>query len=154
SNRILALAAAVALMLMFSPAMAANERVALVVGNAAYKTVPQLDNSVFDARAVAAEFRKIGFKVVEGYDLSGDQMRALLADFSNSLSGSGGAIVYYAGHGVSFDGENYLLPVDIDVKSPASLDLNAISVTQVLRQMHREERANVVILDACRDNPF
>jgi hypothetical protein len=155
SSRLLACAwAFAALVLMFGPARAENERVALIVGNAAYKTVPRLDNSVLDAKAVAAEFRRIGFKVVEGYDLSGDQMRALLSEFSNSLSGSGGAVVYYAGHGVSFDGENYLLPVDIDVTSPASLDLNAISITQILRQMHREERPNVIILDACRDNPF
>ncbi len=78
----------------------------------------------------------------------------MVSEFSAALPGSSGAIVYYAGHGVSFDGENYLLPVDINLKTPTDLDLNAISVTQLLRQMHREERANVVILDACRDNPF
>jgi uncharacterized caspase-like protein len=140
--------------LLARPAAADDARVALIIGNAAYKVAPQLTNSVFDAKAVAASFKELGFKVFEGYDLSADQMRSVVSQFSAALSGSGGAVVYYAGHGVSFDGENYLLPVDINLKTPTDLDLNAISVTQLLRQMHREERANVVILDACRENPF
>jgi uncharacterized caspase-like protein len=150
----LLLAFLLALAFVARPAAADEGRVALIIGNAAYKVAPQLTNPVFDAKAVAASFKQLGFKVFEGYDLSTDQMRSVVSEFSAALSGSGGAVVYYAGHGVSFDGENYLLPTDIDLKTPTDLDLNAISVTQLLRQMRREERANVVILDACRDNPF
>jgi uncharacterized caspase-like protein len=155
AGRVAALLASFLILAFFiRPAAADDGRVALIIGNAAYKTAPQLTNSVFDAKGVAASFKDLGFKVFEGYDLSADQMRSVVSEFSAALSGSAGAVVYYAGHGVSFDGENYLLPVDINLKTPTDLDLNAISVTQLLRQMHREERANVVILDACRENPF
>jgi hypothetical protein len=149
------LAVLAAFALLATPAFAAaNQRVALVIGNAAYKVAPKLANPVLDAKAIAETFRHLGFKVVEGYDLSSQGMRSTLSEFSTALAGSDGAVVYYAGHGVAFDGENYLLPIDIDLKTPTDLDLNAISVSQLLRQMRREERANVIILDACRDNPF
>jgi hypothetical protein len=149
------LAVLAAIALLAPPAFAAaNQRVALVIGNAAYKVAPKLANPVLDAKAIAETFRHLGFKVVEGYDLSSQEMRSTLSEFSTALAGSDGAVVYYAGHGVAFDSENYLLPIDIDLKTPTDLDLNAISVSQLLRQMRREERANVIILDACRDNPF
>jgi caspase domain-containing protein/putative peptidoglycan binding protein len=149
------LAILLAFALLAPPALAAaNQRVALVIGNADYKVAPKLANPVLDARAIAETFKRLGFKVVEGYDLSAQDLRATLSEFSKALAGSDAAVVYYAGHGVAFDGENYLLPIDIDLKTPTDLDLNAISVSQLLRQMRREERANVIILDACRDNPF
>ena len=129
-------------------------RVALVIGNGNYKFAPKLDNPTFDAKAVAAALQRLGFIVTEGYDLSGPQMRTTLREFYDSLPDSNAALVYYAGHGVSVDDENYLLPVDIQIKSPSDLDLNAISISLILRQLHREERVNVIILDACRDNPF
>ena len=150
---LLALAAFFAL--LASPVFAATDhRVALVIGNAAYKIAPRLDNPVIDAKAVAAKLKSLGFQVFEGYDLNGDQMRSALSQFSAALEGSDAALVYYSGHGVSLDGENYLLPTDINPKTPGDLDLNAISASQVLRQMRREERAIVLILDACRDDPF
>ncbi|HLH48585.1 MAG TPA: caspase family protein [Roseiarcus sp.] len=138
-----------------SPACAAaDHRVALVIGNAAYKIAPRLDNPVIDAKAVAAKLKSLGFQVFEGYDLNGDQMRSALSQFSAALEGSDAALVYYSGHGVALDGENYLLPTDINPKTPGDLDLNAISATQVLKQMRRDERAIVLILDACREDPF
>jgi uncharacterized caspase-like protein len=136
------------------PAYAPEKRVALVIGNGAYANAPRLANPVTDARAVADSLRQLGVSVTEGYDLSSDAMRALLIEFSNSLAGAKGAILYYAGHGVAAGGENYLLPVDIKVKSLADLDLNAVALSVILRQMKRDERVNIVILDACRDNPF
>jgi hypothetical protein len=131
-----------------------EKRVALVIGNGAYQNAVHLDNAVFDAKAVADSFRKLGFQVVDGYDLDIDQMRSKVSEFSAALSDSKSAVIYYAGHGISVDEENYLVPTDIVLKSPTDLDLNAISVSLLLKQMKRDDRVNIVILDACRDNPF
>ena len=81
-------------------------------------------------------------------------MREKVSEFSAALAGAQSAVIYYAGHGVSVDEENYLIPTDIVLKSPTDLDLNAISVSLLLKEMKREDRVNIVILDACRDNPF
>ncbi len=152
---LLALLLAATWLALASPGEAATgKRVALVIGNGDYKFAPQLDNPVPDAKAVAAAFKRLGFQVIEGYDLSIAQMRSTLSNFTAALPDSEAAVVYYAGHGVFVDDENYLLPTDIALKAPSDLDLNAIGVSLVLRQMRREERANVVILDACRNNPF
>lgn len=144
-----------AALIAFTPARADTEkRVALVIGNGDYKSAPRLENPPLDARAVAASLKRLGFEVIEGYDETIGQMRASVARFSAELRDAKAAIVYYAGHGVSVDDENYLIPTDIVLKSPTDLDLNAISVSLILRQMKREDRVNVVILDACRENPF
>lgn len=139
---------------LFAAVSPSEKRVALVIGNGAYQNAIHLDNAVFDAKAVADAFRKLGFQVVDGYDLDIDQMRAKVSEFSDSLTDAKSAVIYYAGHGVSVDEENYLVPTDIVLKSPSDLDLNAISVSLLLKQMKRDDRVNVVILDACRDNPF
>jgi hypothetical protein len=131
-----------------------EKRVALVIGNGAYERAPKLDNAVFDAKAVAQAFRKLGFDVVDGYDLDIAQMRAKVSDFASALPDAKSAVIYYAGHGISVDDENYLIPTDISLKNPTDLDLGAIGVSILLRQMKREDRVNIVILDACRDNPF
>ncbi|MDP4026999.1 caspase family protein [Methylobacterium sp. NEAU 140] len=133
---------------------APERRVALVIGNAAYQTVPTLDNPLPDSKAVAASLKRIGFEVVEGYDLRLDAMRALIGDYAAKLDGAKVALVYYAGHGVSVAGENYLLPTDAVLRSEADLDFRTMNINLVMRQMQREDRVNVVILDACRDNPF
>ena len=151
------LCAVAAVVCLAVPAFAdvpSGKRVALVIGNGAYQNAPKLDNATFDARAVAAAFRKLGFQVVDGYDLDVEQMRAKVSEFSADLPDAKSAVVYYAGHGISVDEENYLIPTDIVLKSPTDLDLGAISVSLILRQMKREDRVNVVVLDACRDNPF
>ncbi len=154
----LALLAWLCLGAVISGARAADEapekRVALVIGNGHYLHAPALANPVNDAKAVSEAFRRLGIEVTEGYDLSDTEMRALLIRFSNSLAGAKGALVFYAGHGVALDGVNYLLPVNIALKTPADLDLGGFSVDTVLRQMRRDERVNIIILDACRDNPF
>ncbi len=131
-----------------------EKRVALVIGNGDYATAPRLENPPIDARAVSASLKKLGFRVIEGYDQTIAQMRSSVAEFSTALRGAKAAVVYYAGHGVSVDDENYLIPTDIVLKSPTDLDLGALSVSLILRQMKREDRVNVVILDACRENPF
>ena len=131
-----------------------EKRVALVIGNGDYKIAPHLDNPANDARAIAETFRKLGFEVVDGYDLDVSQMRKAVSDFSAALPEAKSAVVYYSGHGVSVDDEDFLLPVDIDLKSPTDLDISAISLPMVLKQMKLEERVNIVLLDVCRDNPF
>ncbi len=131
-----------------------EKRVALVIGNGAYQHATKLDNATFDARAIADAFRKLGFQVVDGYDLDVEQMRAKISEFSEDLPDARSAVIFYAGHGISVDDENYLIPTDIVLKSPTDLDFGAISVSLVLKQMKREDRVNIVVLDACRDNPF
>lgn len=133
---------------------ATDRRVALVVGNSAYTAVPALPNPLRDAKAVSAALKRLGFEVVEGYDLTMDAMTATVRDFAQKLDGAKAGLVYYAGHGIAVGDENYLIPVDATLKSEADLDFKAVNVQLVLRQMQRDERVNIVILDACRDNPF
>ena len=152
--RAIALGAAMVVGLADRSLAATERRVALVIGNGAYKRAPALENPTIDAKGMAAALRRIGFEVIDGYDLGFSEMRAKLSEFATALPDSKAALVYYAGHGVSVEEDNFLLPVDIELKSVTDLDINAINVDLVLRQMKREERVNVVILDACRDNPF
>lgn len=133
---------------------APERRVALVIGNGAYQNVPALDNPLPDSRAIAAALKRIGFEVVEGYDLRLDAMRGLVGEYASKLDGAKVALVYYAGHGVSVAGENYLLPTDTVLRNESDLDFRTMNINLVMRQMQREDRVNVLILDACRDNPF
>ncbi|GJD94050.1 caspase family protein [Methylobacterium iners] len=135
-------------------AATSERRVALVIGNAAYENFGALENPLIDSKAMAAALKRIGFDVVEGYDLKLDAMRSVVGQYAAKLDGAKVALVYYAGHGVAVAGENYLLPTDTIVKSEADLDFRTMNISLVLRQMQREDRVNVVILDACRDNPF
>lgn len=143
-----------AVMLMSPASAAAERRVALVVGNAAYTAVPPLANPLRDAQAISAALKRLGFEVVEGYDLKMDEMTGVVREFAQKLDGAKAGVVYYAGHGIAVGDENYLLPVDASLKSEADLDFRAVNVQLVLRQMQRDERVNILILDACRDNPF
>jgi len=138
-----------------APAQAdVDKRVALVIGNGAYAAAPKLTNPTDDAKAVSASLKRLGFQVVEGYDLDGAAMHAKIGDFSDMLTGAKAALVYYAGHGVAFQDDNYLLPIDIVLKSPSDLDLKAVNLSTVLKLMKREDAIDIVILDACRNNPF
>ena len=137
------------------PAQAApDRRVALVIGNSAYTAVPRLANPQRDALAISASLKRLGFEVVEGYDLKMDEMTGIVREFAQKLDGSKAGVVYYAGHGIAVGDENYLIPVDATLKSEADLDFRAVNVQLILRQMQRDERVNILILDACRDNPF
>jgi hypothetical protein len=137
------------------PAGAASDRrVALVIGNGAYTSVPPLANPLRDATAISAALKRLGFEVVEGYDLKMDEMTGIVREFAQKLDGAKAGVVYYAGHGIAVGDENYLIPVDASLKSESDLDFRAVNVQLVLRQMQREERVNILILDACRDNPF
>ncbi len=131
-----------------------EKRVALVIGNGDYKSVPRLDNPPLDAKAIAEAFKGLGFEVIEGYDLDKDHMQKIVVEFTDALQDAKAAVVYYAGHGIAVDDENYLLPVDVSLKRKSELVYGAVGVSTLLKEMKQEDRANIVILDACRDNPF
>ena len=156
SRRFLISATAAFAALLVAPAEAAvNERrVALVIGNSEYAHVAPLENPLIDSKAVAASLKRLGFEVVEGYNLNMEAMRATVGEYAGRLDGAKVALVYYAGHGIAVGGDNYLIPTDAVLKTPADVDFRTLNINLVLRQMQREERVNVVILDACRDNPL
>ncbi|WP_426418253.1 caspase family protein [Bradyrhizobium genosp. A] len=133
----------------------ADRRVAFVVGNGAYRNVAQLPNPPIDAKAMASTLRNVGFEVIEGSNLTRDQMTEKLLDFGRKAQGSDVAVFYYAGHGIAVSGSNYLLPVDADIKSEMDVKLGAaINIDLTLDQTMGDAKVKLVFLDACRDNPF
>ncbi len=136
----------------------AEERLALVIGNSAYGSVPSLDNPVRDARLIAETLEGLGFDVTLAADAKQIDMKRAIGQFGRKLRGAGEdatGLFYYAGHGVQSFGSNYLLPVDVALADAADLDLMAVEAQSVLRQMaSARNRTNIVILDACRNNPF
>jgi hypothetical protein len=138
-----------------SNAALADKRVAFVVGNAAYRNVPQLPNPAIDAKSMARVLRNVGFDVVEGSNLTRDAMTAKLLEFGKKSEGADVALFFYAGHGIAVNGTNYLLPVDADLKSEMDVKLGAaINVDLTLEQTMADAKVKLVFLDACRDNPF
>lgn len=133
---------------------AVEQRVALVIGNGAYKNTIELPNAPADAKAVAASLKRLGFLVVEGTDLTYGGMTDKLKEFTRALGGADVGLVFYAGHGMQVAGENYLVPVDAALKREADLEFETIKVDVLLRQLQREAKVKIVILDACRDNPL
>jgi uncharacterized caspase-like protein len=136
------------------PSSAATDRVALVIGNGAYRHANPLPNPPNDAADVAAALRAIGFDVVEGRDLDKRAMEAKIIEFGRKLDGANIAAFFYAGHGLQVGGKNYLVPVDAKVERAAELGFETVEVSQVLAQMEADKRVNLVFLDACRDNPL
>ena len=138
------------------PASAAGtgNRVALVIGNAAYRDQP-LRNPVNDARAMARTLRELGFDVTEVLDADKRRMEAAVLEFGRKLSPQGVGLFFYAGHGLQVKGRNYLVPVDARIDSEAATRVVSVDVELLLEQMaDARNGANVVILDACRNNPF
>ncbi len=133
-----------------------NKRTALVIGNGAYAYAPPLRNPPNDATLVANTLRKLGFEVSAGTDRSQREMRQLIRQFGQTLRAGGGVgLFYYAGHGVQSKGHNYLLPVDADIQSEADLEDVSVDANYVLNMMDDAQNGlNIVILDACRNNPF
>jgi tetratricopeptide (TPR) repeat protein len=129
-------------------------RVALVIGNGAYRHASVLPNPANDARDMAVALRELGFREVEGYDLDGTAMRAKIAEFGDSLPNAAVTLFFYAGHGVQVAGKNYLIPVDAKLERPSSLGVETVEIGTVLADMESEKRTNLVFLDACRDNPL
>ncbi len=137
------------------PAFAAK-RVALVLGNSAYAHAPPLPNPVNDANEVAAKLMDMDFVVSLAVDATKAETDAILREFSGALEGADVAIFFYAGHGLQVAGQNYLVPIDAKLAKERDLEFEAVRLDFVLKQMElgREDKTNVVFLDACRDNPL
>src|SRR4249919_2590070 len=146
--------AAAAFLLVSEPAFA-EKRVALVLGNAAYQNAAQLPNPVHDGATIAATLRNAGFDVVDSrHDLPAAETRRALRDFADRARDADIAVVYYAGHGIEVDGANYLIPVDAKLERDTDVYDEALSLDRVLLAIEPAKKLRLVILDACRDNPF
>jgi hypothetical protein len=134
-----------------------RERLALVIGNASYTEGP-LRNPVNDSRLIADTLRKVGFEVLEYENMSQREMKRAIRTFGDKLDGlseDAVGLVYYSGHGIQADNTNYLIPVDAKISSEADLDIEAVSANSILKQMEFARNGlNIVILDACRTNPY
>jgi hypothetical protein len=140
---------------LFSQPAFAAKRVALVMGNSAYQNVTRLANPANDSEAMSAIFKKAGFDVVElKRDLNINGMRRALRDFSDNVRDADVAIVYYAGHGIEVEGNNYLIPVDAVLERDIDAFDEAIPLDRILTVIEPAKQLRLVILDACRDNPF
>jgi len=138
-----------------APASAARGvRVALIIGNGAYAHVKALPNPANDARAVARSLRDIGFTVSEGIDLDRAAMQKMTRDFLREAARAQVAVVYYAGHGVQVDGRNYLIPVDVALKPGANMTEAMIDMDTIMAGLDDQVRTNILIFDACRNNPM
>jgi uncharacterized caspase-like protein len=136
-------------------AAVAGKRVALVIGNSSYQNVAALTNPVNDAAAVTEMFKNASFDVVESRrDLKSQEMRRALRDFGDKARGADIAVVYFAGHGLEVDGTNYVVPVDAVLERDADVDDEAVSLNRILVAAEPATKLRLIILDACRDNPF
>lgn|GEM_PF-2232454 len=131
------------------------KRIALVIGNGAYTKAPPLKNPPNDARDMAATLRTLGFDVTSGINVNQRDMKRLIREFGQKLKAGGSGLFYYAGHGVQSKGRNYLVPVDADIQSEAEVEDSGVDASLVLNYMDDAQNGlNIVILDACRNNPF
>jgi hypothetical protein len=131
-----------------------EQRIALVIGNSQYKDSP-LPNPVNDARAIAKALADAGFKVTRKENAGQRDMQIALRDFGDALKGGGVGLFYYAGHGMQVKGRNFLIPVDAQIQREDEIAYNSVDAGQVLDKMEAAaNRLNIVILDACRNNPF
>ncbi len=132
-----------------------GHKVALVLGNGAYTKIQALRNPANDASDMAAALVRMGFTVLSKTDLDRRAMRGLVDDFNKAIQGAEVAFFFYSGHGVQIDGENYLVPVNAEVSVPGDVPDECVSLSRITARMSEAGAGtNVVILDACRDNPF
>src|SRR5215469_13720634 len=141
-----------------STAASAENRLALVIGESAYRAVTALPNPANDARAMSKLLNDAGFEVTTADDLTRDEMNQTVGDFATRIAAKGPdtvALVFYAGHGLQIDGENYLVPVDVDPKREADIPLQAVRLNDVLNTLNSvPTKSRILLLDACRNNPF
>jgi choice-of-anchor C domain-containing protein len=145
---------AIGIVLVSAFGAAAEKRVALVIGNGAYVSLPALPNPANDARDISALLRNLGFEVMEGIDLDRSGVVTLTAEFLDGARGADAALIYYAGHGIQYEEDNYLIPVDASVTSAFGLKSEAVSLKGLLGELEGLAKVNLVFLDACRDNPL
>ena len=140
---------------ILQPSSALAKRVAIVIGNDTYQTLPQLNNAARDARDMASMLSRLGFEVIVRTDAGSQEIGRALAEFEAKASGAEAALVFYAGHGIQADGVNWLIPSDANVEVEADLRFEGIRASELLETMKRAGAdVNILILDACRDNPL
>lgn len=134
---------------------AANNKMALVIGNSKYKHAEILINPARDAKAIAEKLRLLGFEVLEKNDLSLKQMKNAITDYNRMLDEDSISVVYYAGHGVQKDNRNYLIPIDANIIRSYEIEFTSVDLQLALSAIDdANPKLNLVLLDACRDNPF
>jgi uncharacterized caspase-like protein len=152
--RLCSLFLAAALLFGAGPAFA-GKRVALVIANSAYQHAPSLTNPVNDGTVMARTLKEAGFDIVDSrHDLSALDTRRVLREFADATRDADIAVVYYAGHGIEVEGSNYLIPVDAKLERDTDVYDEALSLDRVLVAVEPAKQLRLVILDACRDNPF
>ena len=153
-GRLRALIAFFSMTFLFAVPASAEKRVALVIGNSAYRNAPELINPKNDATDIAARLGQLGFAVTQGQDLDLAGMRNTVREFVQQLADADIAMLFYAGHGLQVNGINYMVPIDAKLSSHDDLEFEAMTMDLVLASMERNAKVNLVILDACRDNPL
>jgi Caspase domain len=132
-----------------------GKRIALLISNGGYEHVPTLPNAKNDATALAAALRNAGFQSVTlKTDLKRDEIMAALSDFARAADGADWAVVYYSGHGIEYRGSNYLIAIDARLLVDRDIDLEAVDIGKVMSTVEGAKRLRLIILDACRNNPF
>lgn len=131
-----------------------EKKVALIIGNSTYAHAVPLPNPKNDAALIAATLKDAGFEVIEGIDLTKATMTETINRFTEAAYDANVAVVFYAGHGIQVDGQNYVIPVDAELTSPAHLRTRAVPVDEIMAALPPDPAVSVVILDACRDNPL
>jgi uncharacterized caspase-like protein len=148
-------AAVVLLLLVLLPSTVhAQKRVALVIGNSAYRYAPELVNPKNDATDVAAALAAQGFQVITGFDLDRPALERKIGEFAAALQRAEVGLFFYGGHGLQVSGRNYLVPVDAQLKNAWGLELEMMRVEVVQGMMENATQTNIIFLDACRDNPL
>ncbi|MEC3859715.1 caspase family protein [Mesobacterium sp. TK19101] len=147
------IALSLTLLLLATGAMA-DKRVALVIGNSSYQNATPLANPANDSRAMADKLSQLGFDVMLRENLTGQGFRVALGEFAEKALGADLAVVFYAGHGIEMSGRNYLIPVDARMNSEATAQFETVSLDLVLSTVQQAGKLGMVLLDACRDNPF
>lgn len=139
---------------LFVEARAAEQRVALVIGNGAYRSVPELDNSRNDADDISEQLKRVGFAVIDGRDLDRPAMYAALGRFAQRVRGTEAGLVYYSGHGLQINGQNYLVPIDLKLDGSIFTPFDLVKLDDVVEALNYTAGVKLLVLDACRDNPF
>lgn len=152
----LILVLAAALLLNFGSALSVERRVALVIGNNEYQSIPKLETAVNDAQAIGKELAKIGFEVTSLSNVSQKKMNLAVSEFAQKVSGGGVGVFFFAGHGLQINNQNFLLPVDMDMPKDLSyVDDQAVSLTRVQDKLaDAKAKFSLLVVDACRDNPL
>ena len=132
-----------------------ERRVALVIGNSAYEKVPALPNPASDAKLVGETLKTIGFdSVIVRTNLRREELISALKEFADLANAADWAVVFYAGHGMEVAGTNYIIPIDARIQVDRDISFEAVALDQVLNAAERSKKLHLVLLDACRDNPY